>query len=296
MRKMKVKSPEKETATTASEEDQESSLRGVPSAGTGGGVVGSGDGPGRPGGGHGPAWGLWMHPGGGAGGGTAHRLPALLSPQLGARRGRGAHGGGQGRDPMRGTHTVTMTPHAPAWGSQVPPLPSQTPAPAGTDSSPCPARLHQGANTTGQTPAPSPQTPHQPQTTSYGARGCSPRTSRHRNPKSIPPTPRGSARTTSPQLPALGAPAARQLPHYYSAQSLPNNRRIVAGGSKKTPTGSCSGTTERVPVPQGCAITDPKTFLPVAAPCCAQHLAGQGAGLAPPAQLCPRTACPWGGT
>lgn len=34
MRKMKVKSPEKETATTASEEDQESSLRGVPSAGT----------------------------------------------------------------------------------------------------------------------------------------------------------------------------------------------------------------------------------------------------------------------
>lgn len=37
MRKMKVKSPEKETATTASEEDQESSLRGVPSAGTGGG-------------------------------------------------------------------------------------------------------------------------------------------------------------------------------------------------------------------------------------------------------------------
>lgn len=36
MRKMKVKSPEKETATTASEEDQESSLRGVPSVGTGG--------------------------------------------------------------------------------------------------------------------------------------------------------------------------------------------------------------------------------------------------------------------
>lgn len=34
MRKMKVKSPEKETATTASEEDQESSLRGVPSVGT----------------------------------------------------------------------------------------------------------------------------------------------------------------------------------------------------------------------------------------------------------------------
>lgn len=33
MRKMKVKSPEKETATTASEEDQESSLRGVLSAG-----------------------------------------------------------------------------------------------------------------------------------------------------------------------------------------------------------------------------------------------------------------------
>lgn len=40
MRKMKVKSPEKETATTASEEDQESSLRGVPSAGTGGGARG----------------------------------------------------------------------------------------------------------------------------------------------------------------------------------------------------------------------------------------------------------------
>lgn len=155
-----------------------------------------------------------------------------------------------------------------------PPPPSQTPAPAGTDSSPCPAQLHQGANTTRQTPAPSPQTPHQPQTTSYGARGCSPRTSRHRNPKSIPPTPRGSARTTSPQLPALGAPAARQLPHYYSAQSLPNNRRIVAGGSKKTPTGSCSGTTERDPVPQGCAITDPKTFLPAAAP----RRAGSGAG------------------
>lgn len=37
MRKMKVKSPEKETATTASEEDQESSLRGVPSVGTRGG-------------------------------------------------------------------------------------------------------------------------------------------------------------------------------------------------------------------------------------------------------------------
>lgn len=33
MRKMKVKSPEKETATTTREEDQESSLRGVPSVG-----------------------------------------------------------------------------------------------------------------------------------------------------------------------------------------------------------------------------------------------------------------------
>lgn len=31
MRKMKVKSPEKETATTTREEDQESSLKGVPS-------------------------------------------------------------------------------------------------------------------------------------------------------------------------------------------------------------------------------------------------------------------------
>lgn len=85
---------------------------------------------------------------------------------------------------------VAMTPPAPAWGSQVPPRPSHTPAPAGTDSSPRPARLHQGANTTGQAPAPSPQTPHQPQTTSNGARGCSPRTSRHRNPKScLPPRP-----------------------------------------------------------------------------------------------------------
>lgn len=33
MRKMKVKSPEKETATTTREEDQESSLKGVPSVG-----------------------------------------------------------------------------------------------------------------------------------------------------------------------------------------------------------------------------------------------------------------------
>lgn len=53
MRKMKVKSPEKETATTASEEDQESSLRGVPSAGTGGVWA--------QGGGH--QGGMWLCPG-----------------------------------------------------------------------------------------------------------------------------------------------------------------------------------------------------------------------------------------
>lgn len=33
MRKMKVKRPEKDTATTAREDDQESSVRGTPSAG-----------------------------------------------------------------------------------------------------------------------------------------------------------------------------------------------------------------------------------------------------------------------
>lgn len=191
--------------------------------------------------------------------GHCSQAPSAAEPPARGHKREGSARRGTGQGPHAWyPHGDNDTPCTSLGVPGPPPLPSQTPAPAG--SSPCPAQLHQGANSTGQAPAPPPQTPHQPQTTSYGARGCSPHTSRHRNPKSIPPTPRGSARTTSPQLPALGAPAARQLPHYYSAQSLPNNRRIVAGGSKKTPTGSCSGTTERVPVPRGCAITDPKTF------------------------------------
>lgn len=80
MRKMKVKSPEKETATTASEEDQESSLRGVPSAGTGGAwAQGRGD-----------EGGMWLCPGVLLGGLMGCRdTSGLAGAWAGSSRGRG---------------------------------------------------------------------------------------------------------------------------------------------------------------------------------------------------------------
>lgn len=258
MRKMKVKSPEKETATTASEEDQESSLRGVPSAGTGGGDAGSGDGPGGPGGGPCPAWGLWMHPGGGAGGGTARRLPALLSPQLGATRGRGAHGGGQGRDPMRGTHTVTMTPHAPAWGSQVPPCLPKPPlllAPTAPHALPGSIR--------GQTAPGKPQ-PHLPK----------PHTNPRPHPMGHGDAPRAppGTETPNPSLPPHGAqppprplscqPSVRPRPGSCHITILPRASRTTGGlwqeEAKKPQRGAAAAPPSASPCPRAVPSPTPK--------------------------------------
>lgn len=108
MRKMKVKSPEKETATTASEEDQESSLRGVPSAGTGGaraqgrGLGGTGEGRGC------------------AGGGPAR---AGLTGCGGRRGSRGLRQGARGGSGDPGT-TVPPLRGQDGWGAQEGTLPA----------------------------------------------------------------------------------------------------------------------------------------------------------------------------
>lgn len=155
-----------------------------------------------------------MHPGGGAGGGTAHRLPALLSPQLGARRGRGAHGGGQGRDPMRGTHTVTMTPHAPAWGSQVPPcLPKPLLLLAPTAPRALPSSIR------GQTAPGKPQ-PHLPK----------PHTNPRPHPMGHGDAPRAppGTETPNPSLPPRGAqPAPRPLSCQPSVRPRPGSCHIT---------------------------------------------------------------------
>lgn len=198
-----------------------------------------------------------MHPGGGAGGGTARRLPALLSPQLGARRGRGAHGGGTGQRPHGGNDTPCTSLGVPGpppafpnpcscWHRQ---LPAPCPAPSGSK--------HHRASPSPISPNPTPTPDHILRGT-----GMLPARLPAQKPQILPPT-------TSPQLPALGAPAARQLPHYYSAQSLPNNRRIVAGGSKKPRRGAASAS-PCARLPRGCAITDPKPSSPQ------QHRAGLG--------------------
>lgn len=321
-----------------------------------------------------------MHPGAGAGRGTAHRLPAPLCPQLGTRTGRGARGGpraeaGPRRQParsrisVRGTCTVAMTPHAPARGSQVPPrLPKPllplTPAAPRTLPSSIRGRTPLGKP---QPRLPKPLTSPTPHPTGHrAAPGRTPPHLRAQKPQILAPTPRGqpAPRPLSRQPPV--PPAGRQLPHYHSAQSLPNNRRIVAGGSERPPAGSRSGTERRhrarprapactrelhpepraaarcrprgtegregrdarpsshaldpLPAPQssttatlqatkrgaeplGAAPTHAPRGIasagaapsptPTLPPAAAQHHAGQGAGPALPAQLCPRTACPW---
>lgn len=220
-----------------------------------------------------------MHPGGGAGGGTAHRLPALLSPQLGATRGRGAHGGGQGRDPMRGTHTVTMTPHAPAWGSQVPPcLPKPLLLLAPTAPRALPSSIR------GQTAPGKPQ-PHLPK----------PHTNPRPHPMGHGDAPRAppGTETPNPSLPPRGAqPAPRPLSCQPSVRPRPGSCHITilprasrtTGGlwqeeAKKPQRGAAAAPPSASPCPRAVPSPTPKP-----SPCSSTVLgsaprwAGSGAG------------------
>lgn len=182
---------------------------------------------------------------------------------------------------------VAMTPPAPAWGSQVPPgLPKPLLLLAPTAPRALPGSIRE------RTPPGKPQ-PHLPK----------PHTNPRPHPTGHGDAPRAPPGTETPNPASHHVPSAAspRCARGQAAATLlfcpePPEQPADCGRRKqKAPAGSRQRVPVRPPAP-GLCHHRPQTFLPAAAPCWARHHAGQGAGLAPPAQLCPRTACPWGGT
>lgn len=265
MRKMKVKSPEKETATTASEEDQESSLRGVPSVGT---QRGQGRAPGRGqavppclGGTHQSSRGLWQ----GALGGSGSPSVCLCAPLGGEPRrdpqSPGRTSLGSARSPwMQGDNDTPWRAVFPAQGvPRAPPQLSPNPwicptaglatawfghgmvasqgwqdtAPAGAGRNLVPlGHRAPGRDTAGHRTAQIPA----PQCSRAVSRGVAGHT---------------VAAVAASQLPIPSRPRCHlQLPHYYSARSLPEQAAPLWGQQPEN-RGSASGAAHRRPPEPG---------------------------------------------